>query len=357
MSEVDRWDLLHKRGDLSVTEVRSAQAPSLAPGEVSLAVEKFGITANIATYARFGDDVVIAFWNTFPGPEGWGRVPVWGVARVEDSRHPDFTVGSRYFGFLPMSSHHVVVPQPVPGGFFDSSEVRDFLHPWYRTYQLVDGADLDDHLALVRACYPASFNLADLVQRKASEGAATLVVSSASSKVAIGLSEELENRGVDIATIGFTSAANKAFVEGLGRYDTVLSYDQIGEATATGPVVFVDVTGSPTIRTAVCERFADDLVTTALCGFSHSDASVIPPQLAGPEPEVFFTPAIEMETMAQEGAESYQDRYAKSEERFAAYTASWLSIEHKHGPAEIVAALQAQLDGTLPPNASIILHP
>lgn len=351
----DRWDLVFKRDDLSVSEVRSASVPSLQPGEVSLAVEKFGLTTNNATYARFGDDVVIAFWNAFPGPEGWGRVPVWGVATVEDSRHPDVAVGSRYFGYLPMSTHHVVQPQAVPGGFFDSTSVRDFLHPWYRTYQLVDG-ELDDRLTLLRPVYPASFNLADLVQRKASEGAQSLVVTSASSKVALGLVDELAARNVEVTTIGVTSAANKAFVEGLRRYDTVVSYDDVASATATGPVVFVDVTGSPTIRSAVCSRFADSLVHTALCGFSHPDASVLPPQVAGPEPEVFFTPAIEMETAAQEGP-GYQDRYNKSEERFAEDSASWLTIEHRNGPGEIVAALQALLGGTQPPNRNLILHP
>ena len=70
MSDVDRWDLVFRRDDLSVSEVRSATAPELQPGEVSLAVEKFGMTTNNATYARFGDDVVIAFWNAFPGPAG-----------------------------------------------------------------------------------------------------------------------------------------------------------------------------------------------------------------------------------------------------------------------------------------------
>jgi hypothetical protein len=351
----ERWDLVFKRDDLSVSEVRSASAPSLQPGEVSLAVEKFGLTANNAAYARFGDDVVIAFWNAFPGPEGWGRVPVWGVATVNESNHPDIAVGTRYWGYFPMSTHHVVQPQPAPGGFFDATSIRDFLHPWYRTYTLVDG-DLDDRVALIRPVYPAAYNLADLVQRKVSEGARSLVVTSASSKVALGLVEELSSRNVDVSTVGVTSAANKGFVEGRRRYDSVVTYDDIASATAAGPVVFVDVTGSPTIRAAVCERFAADLVHTALCGFSHPDATVFPPPVAGPEPELFFTPAVEMETAAQEGA-GYQDRYSKSEERFAQDTASWLTIEHRNGPAEIVAALQALLGGTQPPNQNLILHP
>src|SRR4030088_3413327 len=112
-SEMDRWDLVFRRDDLSVSEVRSLPPVDLRPGEVSLAVEKFGMTTNNATYARFGDDVVIAFWNAFPGPAGWGHVRLWGVCRVEDPRHPSIAVGPVFLGFLPMSSHHVVQPQAM----------------------------------------------------------------------------------------------------------------------------------------------------------------------------------------------------------------------------------------------------
>jgi hypothetical protein len=357
VSDVDRWDLVFRRDDLSVSEVRSATAPELKPGEVSLAIEKFGMTTNNATYARFGDDVVIAFWNAFPGPEGYGRVPVWGVATVEDSLHPDIEVGTRYFGFLPMGSHHVVAPQLTPQGFFDATPVRDFLHPWYRTYQFLDGNEgLDDRRTLLRPVYPASFNLADFVERKAAEGSRSVIVTGASSKVAIGLAEELVAREVEIETIGITAESHLGFVEDLGFYSSVVSYDDLATVTTAGPTIFVDVTGSPKWRTDVCAQFADQLSATALVGFAHSDAAVLPPELAGPEPEVFFTPAIEMEAIANEGS-GYVDRYNKSEERFAREAGSWLSIRHGQGPSQILAAFRALLSGAQSPSTGVILHP
>jgi hypothetical protein len=329
VSDVDRWDLVFRRDDLSVSEVRSATAPELKPGEVSLAIEKFGMTTNNATYARFGDDVVIAFWNAFPGPEGYGRVPVWGVATVEDSLHPDIEVGTRYFGFLPMGSHHVVAPQLTPQGFFDATPVRDFLHPWYRTYQFLAGNEgLDDRRTLLRPVYPASFNLADFVERKAAEGSRSVIVTGASSKVAIGLAEELVAREVEIETIGITAEGHLGFVDDLGFYSHVVSYDDLATVTTT----------------------------TALVGFAHSDAAVLPPELAGPEPEVFFTPAIEMEAIANEGS-GYVDRYNKSEERFAREAGSWLSIRHGQGPSAILSAFRALLSGAQSPSTGVILHP
>jgi len=47
VSDVDRWDLVFRRDDLSVSEVRSATAPELKPGEISLAIEKFGMTGKL----------------------------------------------------------------------------------------------------------------------------------------------------------------------------------------------------------------------------------------------------------------------------------------------------------------------
>jgi len=358
---MDRWDLVFRRDDLSVSEVRSLPPVDLRPGEVSLAVEKFGMTTNNATYARFGDDVVMAFWKAFPGPAGWGRVPVWGVCRVEDSRHPGIAVGTRYFGYLPMSSHHLVQPLAMAQGFFDATPVRDFLHPWYRTYQSLDSADsaegLDDRRTLLRPVYPASFNLADLVERKVADGARSVLVTGASSKVAIGLAEELVERELDVEITGITGESYYGFVENLGYYDDVWPYEELASVTVTGPTVFVDVTGSPKWRTAVCAQFADQLCHTALVGFAHADAAVLPPELAGPEPEVFFTPAIEMAAIASEGADSYADRYGKSEERFARDAGTWLAIQHGEGPDEIVTAFRALLSGRQLPSVGVILHP
>ncbi|OPG07013.1 DUF2855 family protein [Microbispora sp. GKU 823] len=359
MSGSAGWDLLFRRDDLTVSEVREATPAPLGEGEVRLAVESFGLTTNNATYARFGDDVVIAFWQAFPGPEGYGRVPVWGFARVEESRHPEIAVGDRYFGYMPMSTHHVVAAQPTARGFVDTTPQRGFLHPWYLTFERVaEPGPLDDRWAVLHPVYPASFNLADLLQRQAAEGAQSVLITSASSKVAIGLAEELAFRQVGLSAVGVTSARNVGFVEGLGLYDKVVSYDAISSLSPTPPAVFVDLTGDPVRRTTVCERFAGELRHTALVGFTHPNASVLPPPgLAGPEPEVFFTPAIEMQTAAEEGEDAYYARYAASERRFVESTTTWLDVRRQRGPEAAAAALGALLAGEQPPGTSTIISP
>jgi len=363
MSDFDRWDLVVKRDDLSVSEVLPASPAELGPGQVRLAVEKFGLTANNAAYARFGDSD-IPFFNAFPGaPEGYGRVPVWGFAVVEESNHPEVAVGTRYYGWVPMSTHYVVTPQVTPRGFMDMNEAKHFLPPWYWTFELagalVDGPDdLDDQRTLIHPVYPAAYLLADLVAKVASEGARSAVFTSASSKVAIGLAEELKARGVELKITGLTSDANTGFVNGLGLYDDVAAYDDLSSVTVEGPVVFVDLTGAASVRLAVAERFEDDLAATVLIGFTHPDAEVMPPEgLKGPAAEFFFTPAVELHNLEVEGPEAYYARFSASEKRFLASTTSWLTIKQAQGPQAIADAYRAILAGKQSPDASYILRP
>lgn len=98
-------DLLVDRTDghrLRVAAADTAGEGGLAPGQVLLRVDSFGLSTNNVTYAALGD--ALGYWRFFPAPEGWGRVPVWGFADVARSRHPDLAEGERVFGFLPMST-------------------------------------------------------------------------------------------------------------------------------------------------------------------------------------------------------------------------------------------------------------
>ena len=54
-------------------------------------------------------------------------------------------------------------------------------------------------------------------------------------------------------SVGLTSERNRAFVEGLALYDTVLSYDELADVPSQ-PTVFVDMAGSSAVRRAVHER-------------------------------------------------------------------------------------------------------
>ncbi|GAB3463719.1 DUF2855 family protein [Actinophytocola sediminis] len=352
MSSATGWDLLVRRDDLSTTEVRPSSPDPLAPGEVRLAVERFGISALTATYARFGESP-LQFMNVFAAPDGLGRVPVWGFARVEESRAEQVPVGSRYFGWLPMSTHHTVTPEAVDGGFVDATPGRGFAHDWYRTFELAPPDELDDRRALIHPLFPASFNLAEFL---GAQQAKSVLLTSASSKTAIGLAHLLSTRD-GVRTIGATASTNKAFVDALGLYDSVVSYDDLADAPITGATVFVDFTNSLERLDEVYRHFANYLSATVLVGFTHPRSSFEPPTLDNPVPELFFTPAVEQQLIAEQGLANYRRRYAEAETSFLASTTAWLTVQRGNGPQAIADAYRTALAGKQPPDVAEVLIP
>jgi Protein of unknown function (DUF2855) len=86
-------ELRVRRDDLASCELVEGEPlrEDLAAGEAQLLVERFALSANNITYATLGDRV--GYWRLFPAPEGWGRIPAWGYARVVASRSPALAAG------------------------------------------------------------------------------------------------------------------------------------------------------------------------------------------------------------------------------------------------------------------------
>ena len=92
------FDFVVRKDDLRRTEFHPLPDPesvALADGDVLLAVDSFGFTANNVTYAVFGE--MMRYWDFFPAEQGWGRVPVWGFATVTRSKHPEISAGERVY--------------------------------------------------------------------------------------------------------------------------------------------------------------------------------------------------------------------------------------------------------------------
>ena len=77
-----------RRDDLASCELVEGESlrEDLDEGEAQLRVERFALTTNNVTYAALGEQ--LGYWRLFPAPEGWGRIPAWGYARVVGSRSP-----------------------------------------------------------------------------------------------------------------------------------------------------------------------------------------------------------------------------------------------------------------------------
>ena len=115
--------------------VPGAPLAPLSEGQVCFRVDRFALTSNNISYAAAGD--LLKYWDFFPGPERWGRIPAMGWADVIDSRHSEIEVGTRVFGFFPMSRYLVIDAEPNSGGLVDGVAHRKEHAPIYRTYSNV----------------------------------------------------------------------------------------------------------------------------------------------------------------------------------------------------------------------------
>ena len=230
-------------------------------------VDKFGLTANNITYGVAGD--IIGYWQFFPAEGDWGRIPVWGIGTVINAGTTDLKEGDEYYGYFPMSSYLVVKPDHVtPRGFTDGAEHRSALPPTYNQYSLMNeenGFDrqYDTHRMVYYPLFATGFILDDYLFDNDFFGADKIILSSASSKTSFSLAFLL-NKNRDCHVIGLTSTGNKAFVEGLGLYDEVVTYDEVESMDASSKVAFVDMAGNRKVLERLHHHFNDNIVCS--CG-------------------------------------------------------------------------------------------
>ncbi len=238
-------DLEVDRRELHTVRRVDRDPGELAEGATRLRVDGFALTSNNITYGVFGD--ALRYWEFFPpSPDDrgieWGRIPVWGFGEVVESRSGDAIVGERFYGYFPMSSQLDVVPgRSDERGFTDMAEHRAPMAGAYNRYLRVAAdpiyrADREDHQMLLWPLFFTSFVVEDFLVDNGLFGADQIVISSASSKTAIGTAFLAHSRG-HAEVVGLTSARNRDFVEGLGCYHAVLSYDEIDSLAAKASTV------------------------------------------------------------------------------------------------------------------------
>jgi hypothetical protein len=344
------WDLLVDRKDLRKAQIVPAQAPALADGEVRLEVERFSFTANNVTYGLMGD--AFGYWTFFPAPDGLGRIPVWGFAKVTESRAADVPVGLRLFGYLPMSTSFVMQLAKARNGFVDRAPHRAELPPTYNAYNEAPADPLDDHRALLRPLLMTSFLLDDFLGED--EALTSLVLSSASSKTALGLAWFAKARGREV--IGLTSPANAKAIESLGLYDRVLTYDQVASLTTKGPAAYVDFAGDRAATAKVHATLGAGLVRSVIVGATHWEAGREEVAIAGPTPTLFFAPDQIRKRMSDWGPGEVETRFDAGLTAFVA-DSPWLHLVQHKGQQGLTEAYHMVLEGRVRPQDGHIITP
>ena len=349
------------KAELSNTSVHDDAIASLGEGEVRLRVESFAVTANNITYAVIGD--MFRYWDFFPAEPGFGIVPMWGHAVVEESRHPDLPVGDRVYGYLPMGTHLVVHADRVTAsGFVDAAAHRQPMSPFYNQYSRLSGDPehdpaREDARMLFGPLFKTGFLIEAMMRRENWFGADSVVLTSASSKTALALAHCTKESSPRIRRIGLTSAGNIAFVQSTGLYHEVISYETCRQLRQL-PAVVVDFAGNATVLRTVHETLGDALKYSCLVGATHVDergGSGGP--LPGPAPVLFFAPDHASATIKELGPKGFSEAVGRCWAGFVAATDSFVTVDHRDGVEAAADAYRTTLAGQADPAIGIVVRP
>jgi len=352
------------RSNIAQAQLVTTQTADIADGEVLVAVDKFALTANNITYGVAGD--TIGYWQFFPAHDpqgqGYGCIPVWGFGEVVSSNHKDVPVGERLYGYFPMASHVVLAPENVTThGLVDGVAHRAALPVVYNQYTRCSAdpsyaEHLEAEQMLYRPLFTTSFFLDDFLDDNNFFGADEVLLTSASSKTSIGLAQLLSaNRSCRV--VGLTSASNQAFVESLGCYNQVLTYEQV-EQLEQKPTVMVDMAGNGDVRRAVHTRLESELKYSCAVGATHWESATVggaQGELPGPKPEMFFAPSQIQKRLKEWGRETYEQKMSVAWSEFLQAAAGWIEVDSHTGEDALARVYQAFVEGRADPARGYVI--
>ncbi len=352
-----------RKGALTDAVLAEVPLAPLGDGEVRLAIESFSVTANNVTYAVVGDG--FKYWDFFPAPEGLGIVPMWGHAKVIESRHPDIAKGERVYGYLPMASHLDVLPGRVSaGGFSDMAAHRLPMSPVYNSYtRLAVDPEHDPAKEAERMIFGPLFKTGFLIEYflrgEGWFGAEQLVVTSASSKTAMGLASVARQTSPGVKRVGLTSKGNVGFVEASGLYDEVIAYDDLDRLDVVRSVS-VDFAGNADLLARIHSHFDAALAHSVLVGATHIEARSVfgkSEPLPGPKPQLFFAPDHAVAFFKAHGPEEGGKLVAAAWGEFLKAAEGTIAIERHKGLEAAKTVFTTMVGGQIDPAKGIVIEP
>jgi Protein of unknown function (DUF2855) len=353
--------------------VAPADQVQLKDDEALLSIHHFALTSNNITYAAFGD--AMKYWDFFPakGDDAaqWGRIPVWGFATVSrvGAHVVDLKIGERVYGYFPMSSYLVVTPGRFnPQGFSDIVDHRKALHPIYNQYRrcaadLGYNATREAQQMLVQPLFLTSFLIEDFLSDNQHFDAEQIIVTSASSKTSYSLAYMIKQRNLAMVgegatsglvnnkkqkIVGLTSANNAIFVNAMGVYDQVVTYEAFNQIQANKKAVIVDMAGNGQLRNALHQHLGDSLTYSCAVGGTHWDQLAQPKtasETPGPKPTLFFAPAQAKKRATEWGPEQLQRRIGKAWLSFQPTLDDWMHVMLFDGAVALAGVYEDLLAG------------
>ena len=154
--------------------------------------------------------------------------------------------------------------------------------------------------------------------------------------------------------MGLTSAGNVDFVEGLGVYDRVLTYDDVTSLDADRPSVYVDMAGDAGVRRAVHEHVSA-LAASVQVGGTHWEQVGGGGDLPGPTPSLFFAPDQITKRRDDWGPGGVESRFAEAWAGFLPVVEGWIEVVERRGPDAVADTFLEVLDGRADPAVAFVL--
>lgn len=357
MATINAIDFTVPVDDLQSPQViERTYSDELEPNQVLLKIDQFSFTSNNITYGVVGDRM--SYWKFFPTQSGFGIIPTWGFANVIASNHPEITVGQRYYGYYPMSSHLMVTVGRVSSfGFTDQTKHRQELSSVYNFYTNTENdptysKETEALISIFRPLFVTSFLIDDLLDEENFFEASQVLLTSASSKTAQALAFQIAHRkeehNLKVDIIGLTSQKNITFVDGLGWYDKVMSYDEIIKLNALEKVVVIDFTGNYNTQYQLQTHFGDRLAYNCLVGLVDWQNQ----QGEKPLPnkgEFFFAPTRAEKRQQDWGPSGFQQKVGMAWQQFATAVVPMLTVKKHEGPKQLQKLYLDMLTGNIDP--------
>jgi len=382
--------------------------------KIKFKILKGSLTANNKFYLDFGDKPPFHFFKCYPvdftqssliSPPADGTLDdyahpcVWGIAEVTESKVENVQVGTKFRAMLPIGES--VSFRDACLDSEDDSKLtvdRPATNPAYNVFSkltTLDDGDDEKYEGLSLACFPGiitGFGLNHNLRSNDFYGADAVIVTSASSKVALALALYLKYNGKDddkpkVAKkiIGYTSESNKEFCRMTGLYDEILGYDEALNTVSTEKTKYtiIDIAGQGKVYSVNMNDPNVEIVKFLTVGASSGappsesafkyfsiyatvkmvlDMMNILQWLASymnPVQELYLVFKDMADYQAEVGIEQLQATVKEYERLFcrAASTPGkeWITVRNCESEESIQAAFSDIVQGTIPPSETIVL--
>lgn len=398
LSFVTKKDLC-KKLELIQSGEPSSSSSSSPPAAVKFKIVSTSLSANNKFYISFGDKPPFNFFNAFPVLEGsqlvdadgdkkiisaeYAHPPVWGLCEVTESAMPEVLVGSIFRAMLPLGTEAEFEKAHVEPKLGCLMVHRPTTHAAYNAFAPIP-ADSVCHpsqtassgLALV--CFPGiltGFGLYFALQHEHYYGCNTVVVTSASCKVALAFALYAKQGAEGKKIIGYTSEANKAFCESTNLYAEVLTYDEPLPGTVEGDVVMIEVSGRGDIYTKNQSRVKKLLLVGNASGTPDKDSTgsgftayakvkMLLTIMGGPKwirkrmnptQELFLIMDTSAALQEEHGKEKYLQIVEDYTKTFCDEASKWMKARKCDTEESIHSAFEDIMEGSVPPSEFVLL--